>query len=143
MANNRKYYTVDYEKEIIKVVIERLTEKQIKEVKNFKDLGFKIIPVEPPKKKKPTEEEKIKNPFSEKNIKKFLEDKGTKDQLKKYFEIYNQQAIDKETGFPAVYKSNSKPNSPKKFKIGDPKPKGHIATLQWFKTEFPNYPEVS
>ena len=137
----KKHYTIDNANKIVKAIIVDLTEREKKEIKNYIDLGYILSAEEKPKKIKPTAEEQAKNPFSEKNIQAFLKENGTKAQQEKYWEIYNEQAIDKKTGLPAVYKTDSKPTSTKKFKKGDAKPKGHIATLQWFKNTFPTYPE--
>ena len=135
----KKHYVVDDTNKIIRAVIVDLTEKEKKEIKNYLDLGYTLVAVEKPKKERPTEEEQAKNPFSEKNIQAFLKEKATKEQQDEYWKLYKEQANDKKTGLPAVYKTDSKPNSKNKFKKGEPKPKGHIATLQWFKTTFPNY----
>lgn len=134
-----KHYEVDNINHIVKAVVVKLSEKELKEIKNYVALGYTLVNIEPPKKKKVTEEDKKNNPFSEQNVKKYLEEHGTEKQKADYYKIYNTQAKDKKTNMPAVYKTNSKDQQ--KFKAGDPKPKGHIATLQWFKNEFPNYPE--
>lgn len=147
MANSKAHYEVDATNRIIRAIVARLTDKELKEIKNYVTLGFQLVPVEEEKKKRATEEEKANNPFSEMNVRKFLEEKGTKAQQKKYNELYNEQATDKKTGLPAVYKNDSPANKKQglekgaKFKKGDKKPKGHIATLAWFKTEFPDYPD--
>lgn len=134
----KKHYTVDNTSKLVKAIIADLTEKEKKEVKNYMDLGYTLIPEERPKKKQLTEEEKAKNPFSEKNIQAFLKENGTKAQIDNYWKIYNEQAIDHKTGMPLVYKTNSKNG---KFKKGEPRTKGHIATIVWFKKEFPKYEE--
>ena len=151
MAKKTQHYTVDNKNKIVRAYIARLTEKEKKEIKNYLDLGYTLIAEEEPVKRtltkeereeeqKQKEKEQKENPFSEINIQKFLKEKATQEQQKNYWELYNEQAKDKKTNLPAVYKTDSKKNSKKQFKAGDPKPKGHIATLQWFKTEFPNYP---
>lgn len=138
----KKHYTIDNDNRLVKAIVVDLTEKEKKEVKNYIDLGYTLYAEDRPKKKKLTDEEKAKNPFSEKNIQAFLKQNGTQEQQKEYWRLYKEQATDKKTGLPAVYKTDSKKNSATQFKKGDPKPKGHIATLQWFKNEFPNYPET-
>lgn len=147
----KKHYTIDNDYKQVKAIVADITEREKKEIKNYIDLGYTLIPQDRPKKKKQTEEEKKANPFSQKNIQNYLENNATKEQQKQYWNIYNEQAIDKKTQQPAVYKTDSKEEKDKagniiyekgqKFKKGDPKPKGHIATLQWFKIEFPDYPE--
>lgn len=139
---HKKHYTIDNENKIVRAIIVDLTEKEKKEIRNYLDLGYTLSEVEKPKKQKATEEEKEKNPFSEKNIQAFLKDNATKQQQEAYWELYNEQAKDKATGKPAVYKTDSKKGSAKVFKKGDPKPKGHIATLQWFKQTFKDYPKA-
>ena len=133
----KKHYEVNNATKKIIVDMEKVTEKELKIVKNYLELGYESVEVEKPKTKKATEEEKKANPFSEQNIQKFLKANGTADQNKTYWDLYNKQAKDKETKQPVFYKTDSKPAG--KFKKGDPKPVGHIGTLRWFKAEFPNY----
>ena len=146
----KKHYTIDNDNKLVKAIVIDLTEKEKKEVKNYIDLGYNLVPQERPKRiildkeerekrNKQKEEEKKKNKFSEMNVQAFLKQKATQEQQKEYWKLYNEQAKDKKTGLPAVYKTDSKENSTTQFKKGDPKPKGHIATLQWFKTTFPDY----
>jgi len=132
----KKHYDVDNINKIINAEIISLTEKEKKEINNYLYFGYVLKNVEKEKKHKLTQEEKDKNPFSEKRIQEFLEQKATKEQQKKYWEIYNEQATSNKTGELLVYKKDTKD---KKHKAGEPRVKGHIATLQWFKKEFPNY----
>ena len=50
-------------------------------------------------------------------------------QKKEYWDKFNAPVIDKATGEAKLKKDGTK------------KVKGHVATLAWFKKEFPNYPE--
>ena len=142
------HYTIDNDKLTVNAVVELLNDKEMKLVKKYVALGFKLVPVAKAKPQKRTAEEKAEeeaekarkqaeNPFSEVNVKKFLEENGTAAQKKEYYRIYNEQAKDK-NGNPVFYKTDSKEG---KFKKDEPKKKGHIATISWFKKEFPDYPE--
>lgn len=132
----KKHYEVNNTTKQVFVDMVKVTEAEKKVIKNYLDLGYVSVAIEKPKTKKATEEEKKANPFSEQNIQSFLKSKGTAEQNKKYWDLYNQQAKDKVTKQPTFYKTNSKDG---RFKAGDPKPVGHIGTLRWFKAEFPNY----
>lgn len=139
----KKHYEIDNNRRLVKAIIVSLTEREKKEIKNYIDLGYNLVPLEKEKKPKLTEEEKQKqkkeNPFSEQNIQAFLKKNASEEQQKEYWKLYNTQGKDSKTGLPLVYKTDSKENSRVKFKKGDPRPKGHIATLQWFKKTFPEY----
>lgn len=101
--------------------IANLTEKELSAVKNYLALGFVLV------ESKEVNKKITNKAFTAKAIQEFLEEKGTKEQNKIYWEKYNEPVIDKETG------------EYKKTKKGDIKKKGHIATLRWFKSEFPDY----
>ena len=144
----QKHYTIDNEKQNVYVVMELVNDKELKLVKKYIKLGYTLIPVEKEKRIYKTKEQKqaeekekaelaAKKPFSEVNVQTYLEENGTAAQKKKYYEMYNEQAHDK-NGNPVYYKTDS-PDG--KFKKGEPKKKGHIATLSWFKEEFPKYKE--
>ncbi len=111
-----------------------LSEKEKEEVKAYLDLAYTIS--EPKEQPKQTEEEKAKNKFSMVNVQKYLEENGTKEQQKHYWKLFNAPAIDKKTRLEKTYKLDTKDG---KHKAGDIKVRGHIATLRWFKTTFPNY----
>ena len=102
--------------------IPALTERELKTVKNYRELGYKLVPIKEKKEEKPKDSK-----FTAKAIQAFLEEKGTKEQNKIYWEKYNAPVIDKETG------------EQKKYKNGKARVKGHIATIRWFKNEFPDY----
>lgn len=134
MAEKKEPYRIDNENKIVYAIVERLKGKSLQRVKNLIALGYALVPEEPPKKAK-----KEASLLTEKNIQAFLKEKGTKEQQNKYWELYNEQAKDQKTGLPAVYKTDSTAKSKGTFKKGEPKPKGHVATLAWFKNTFPNH----
>lgn len=113
-------YQINDESREISADIDRLSNKDITRLQKYQLLGYKII-----NKKEPTKEPKEE--FKKEVIIKFLEDKP--EHLKKYWELYNEPSISKKT------------NKVRKTKEGKIIPKGHIATLSWFKKEFPKYPE--
>lgn len=132
----KKHYEINNATKQVLAVVEKLTDAETKAVKKYLDLGYVLVAQEQPKKKKATEEEQKANPKSEINIQKYLKANATAEQQKKYWDLYNRQAKDKETKQPVFYKTDSKNG---KFKKGDPKPVGHIGTLRWFKETFPEY----
>lgn len=116
MAN----YTLEGKKVIAKVA--SLSEKELQAVKNYLALGYELVEFK--KEKKDPQEA-----FKAKTIQVWLDENATKAQKKEYWDRFNAPVIDKNTG-----KQKTK-------KDGTPKVKGHVATLAWFKKEFPNYPE--
>ena len=108
----------------------KITVKEMKQMKKLAEgLGYSIIPV--------AEEKKEKNPlWTAAAIQQFIEENGTKKQKDDYWAKFNEPMKDKETGEPITYKHDTKDG---KHKAGDIRVKGHVATLQWFKKEFPNY----
>ena len=64
-------------------------------------------------------------------IQEWLKENGTKEQQAKYWELFN--AVVMKDDKPVLYKTGEK--------AGEPKVKGHIATLSWFKETFPKYPK--
>lgn len=114
MAN----YTLDGKKVIAKVAT--LSEKELQAVKNYLALGYVL---EEYKKEKKEPKEK----FKAVTIQKWLDENGTKAQKKEYWDRFNAPVIDKDTGKPKLKKN------------GTPKIKGHVATIAWFKKEFPSY----
>ena len=137
---SKKHYKINRKANTIEAVISELNEKDIKDIKICTQLGMTFIPIEPEPKIKLTKEEQEKkrkeNPFSEINVQNYLKEYATPKQQKAYFDIYNQQARDGKTKEPLFYKNDSADG---KHKEGEPKVKGHIAGLSWFKKEFPNY----
>lgn len=117
----------------IRFNVKDITKGELKTVKKLAEgLGYKLVPIDPPKKEKEPKPE-----WTAEAIQKFLEEKGTQEQKDKYWEKFNDPMID-EDGLPVVYKKDSKDKTHKK---GEPRVKGHVATLQWFKKEFPKYPK--
>ena len=136
-----KNYTINYETKVIEADISKLTTREKKEINNHLDLKFTLVPrvkVETKKSKEEEEAERIANPFSEINVQKYLEKNASQKQKEKYWEKYNEQAKDSKTKMPLYYKKDT-PDG--KHKAGEPRVKAHIATLGWFKKEFPNYEE--
>lgn len=145
----RKNFEVNHEEKKVIVKVGKLTDEEMAIVKQYKDLfGYEIVPyVEPKKEKKETKPE-----WKAEAIQEWLKKNGTEEQNKKYWELFNGQAKD-ENGIPLVYKYNvyKKDNKNKLVyddngnkillhKKGEPRKKGHIATLYWFKKEFKEYP---
>jgi hypothetical protein len=155
---NQNYVVVNEEKKVY-AKIGNLKEEEMKAVLNYKTLGFEVIPYEEPKK----EPKETNSKLTAEAVQKYLKEHGTKEQQNKYWEIYNEQATD-ENGNPLVYKNNvyktetietgekdenGKPKTKTKrvkdengkniilYKKGEPRKKGHIATLHWFKETFP------
>ena len=117
----------------IRFNVKDITKGELKTIKKLAEgLGYKLVPFTPEKEKKEAKPE-----WKAEAIQKFLEEKGTKAQQKKYWEKFNEPMKD-EDGETVVYKKDSKDG---KHKKGEPRVKGHVATLQWFKKEFPKYPE--
>ena len=114
MAN----YKVEGKKIIANVSL--LNEKELTAVKNYMALGYTLEEYVKPK-KQPNEK------FKAATIQKWLDDNGTKAQKEKYWEIYKSPVIDKKTGEKKLKKD------------GTEKIKGHVATIAWFKQEFPDY----
>lgn len=121
MAN----YTIDNEKKQIIVKMESATEKEMKAIINFQKIGYELVPF---KKEKKTEEELAASKFSKANIIKYLEENGSKEQQKRFAEIQEEVAEGK------FYTKDTKTH-----KKGEPKKKGFIAALKYFKEQFPNY----
>ncbi len=116
MAN----YKLEGKKVIAKVAA--LSEKELQAVKNYMALGY-VLEEYKKEKKEPQEL------FKAATIQKWLDENGTKAQKKEYWDKFNAPVIDKATGEAKLKKDGTK------------KVKGHVATLAWFKKEFPNYPE--
>lgn len=83
MAN----YVVDNKKQIITVDMDRITEKQLKQVKKYIALGYEL---------KVLEKEQPKPKYTKKNIDAFLKEKGSEED-RKIFKA-KQEEIKAETG---------------------------------------------
>ena len=115
--------------------MDRLTQKEIKEIRNFVSLfGYKVVTYEAPKltkaekeeNKKRLSEEQKNNPRSKQNIEKYLKDNGTEEQKKKFKDIQNEIATDEQ-------------GNPKTYKNGKPIKKGFMGAYRYFKEQFPEY----
>ena len=115
-----------------------LNDKDLKIIKNYVAIGYTLNPIEPVKKevKIATEEEKAKNPYSALNIQRFLSEKaGKNEDGKPYIDIY-WELYKKPLKSGACYKDDSADGM---FKAGQPRVKGHVGTLKWFKDTFEGY----
>ena len=120
--------------EEIRFDVNKITKGELKTIKKLAEgLGYKLVPIVPEKVKKEPKAE-----WTAEAIQKFLDEKATKEQQKKYWAKFNEPMTD-DNGEPVVYKKDSKDGE---HKAGEPRVKGHVATLQWFKKEFPEYPNA-
>ena len=124
-----------------------LTAQEIREIKGFVAIGFKVIHQDPPQQSKEEKEKEketaaISCHYSEQKVKAFLEkiDKENNNTalMDEYKKLYSEQAgtnrkqtIIKEDGTKEVI---TRPNEPVFKMNGDPKPKGFINVLMWFKS---------
>ena len=115
MAN----YEVNNAKKVVYAKVECLTEKQIKAVRNYLALGYKL-----------EDKPKGEKDFSKDSVIAYLKQYGTPEQIKKFNDKMEAQAKDRETGEP-IFK-----------KDGSPRKVGFIAGLKYFQNEFPNYPNA-
>lgn len=122
MAKRENYKIVN--KEIYVKMANKLSAKELTVINNYVSLGYKMVIWE--KEKKETNEN-----WTAAAIQKWLKENGTKEQQAKYWELFN--AVVMKDGKPVLYTSGEKKD--------EPKVKGHIATLSWFKDTFPKYPE--
>ena len=128
-----KHYEVNNEERVVNAKMHLLNDEDLRVLKNYVAIGYSINPVEPKKQKVviASDEEKALNPYSAMNVQKFIEEKGTEEQKKKYWELFNTRLKNN-----AVYKDDTKDG---KHKKGEPRVKGHIYTLKWFKDTFKDY----
>lgn len=119
---------------IIKFDVDKITKKEMKQIKKLADgLGYKLQPIVEPKEKKEA------NPqWTEKAIRAYLDEYGTKAQKEDFEKKYNAPIKDA-NGNPVVYQKASKDG---KHKKGDIRVKGFVATIQWFKKQFPDFPDA-
>ena len=109
----------------------KITKAEAKAIKKLQDFfGYSIVP---------EKEEKEKSEiWTAAAIQEFLNKNGTKAQIEKYWKLHDEPMVDKETNQPLLIK---KDNPKTGRKAGEVRVKGHIATLRWFKEEFPDYGE--
>ena len=110
---------VNHEKKEIKIVMDiEMSKKDLVKVKNCEALGYTVISTD--SKTVYTSKEKI---FTEENIKAFLKTKG-KEAEKMFDEEKARIAIDKKT------------DTPKLNKKGEPKTRGFVGALKWFRAKY-------
>lgn len=128
-----KHYEINNNTKTISANMGILNDKDLKIIKNYVAIGYTLNPIEPEKKvvKIATDEERAKNPYSAVNIQKYLEEEGTDKQKADYWKLYNAPLKNN-----ACYQKDSKDG---KHKAGEPRFKGHVGTLKWFKESFPDY----
>ena len=128
MAEKKEHFEIVGD--TIRFDAKNITKAEAKAVKKLADLfNYKLVPYIPEIKKEP------KEIWTAAAVQKFLEENGTKAQQKQYWDKFNAPMLD-DAGKPVVYKNDSKDGRHKK---GETRVKGHVATMQWFKKEFPNY----
>lgn len=120
MAN---YKVIGKSKKII-ADIAALTEAELSAVKNYMALGYELE--EKKEKKAP------KEAFTAKAIQAYLEEKGTKEQQKAYWDLFNKPVYKKD-------KNGNKTDEVVKLKNGEVKKQGHVACISWFKDTFKDY----
>ena len=125
-----KHYEVDNVAKQVKAVIIKLTDAEQMEVDKFRHNGYEIIGVDKLK------TEKRESLYTQEKVVAYLKSLGKQEYLDTYNKLYNEQALDKNKK-PSYYLEDSKNG---KHKKGEPKVKGHIGTLTWFKKTFENYP---
>ena len=137
-------YSINNEEQAVYAVVVKLSAKEKKEIKNYLDLGYKLVPIEPKVRtkeevkeaKKAAEEAKAANPYSQQNVEKFLQNKGNEALWAEYQQRYNEQAGTNR------HRKNKKgvveplPDEPKFLKDGTPKNKGFANCIGWFKAQF-------
>lgn len=118
----------------IKFDVDKITKTEMKQIKKLADgLGYKLQPLVKPKEKKEA------NPqWTEKAIRAYLDEYGTKAQKEKFADKYNAPILDEDKN-PVLYRKDSKDG---KHKKGDIRIKGFVATIQWFKKQFPDFPDA-
>lgn len=105
----------------IYVDVEEISEKDFETVLRYQKLGFVI---ETRKTKKPSA---TGDKFKATTIQNWLKENATKEQQKKYWEVFNAPVYDTKTKKKKINKD------------GTPRKKGHVAGLAWFRKEFPEY----
>ena len=131
-----KNYRIDGKK--IYAAVAALSEKELKEVKNYIALGYELIAIE---KKTKTKEEKeaeaAANTYSKKNIEAFLKQKGKEALWEEYSKRYNEQAgTNRKRTNPETGKIEVLPDEPKFLKSGKVKVKGFATCIGWFRVKF-------
>lgn len=112
----KSYCIIDDKKQTVTFVVDKLTKKEAENLKILNAIGYDLV--------RTTAEELYpsKNLYTKENVEKFLKTKD-KDIQKKFKEKQEEIATD-ENGVV------------KRFKNGNPRKKGYINGLKWFKEEF-------
>ena len=113
----KNYCIIDDTNQTITFVADKLTKKEQETIKGLIAIGYKA--------NRTTAEElyPTEKIYTKENVAKFLKSKGA-DVEKKFKAIQEEPAIDKDTGAAKTYKN------------GNPRKKGYIAALKWFKEEY-------
>lgn len=135
-------FIVNEEEKVIYAKMGMLTDKDKKAIKDYIDVfGYKVekyIPIKKTEEEKKIEEEEKKNSkYSKEKIKAYLLKYGTEEQQKYFDSVQEEIAIDKKTNKPKVWDRDTE-----NHKKGEPKTKGYIAALKWFRQTFETYPEA-
>lgn len=139
METMREAYKIDGDKIIAR--IEVLNEKQLKTVKNYMALGFKLVPYVKPEKPAKAKDDKR---YTAESVKAFLEAQAPED-IATYENMANAETGNYYKKDVPKYETTTDANgNERKKKIkgqyshmeGDPILKGHVATLHWFKEKY-------
>ena len=137
-------YTINNEEQAVYAVVVKLSAKEKKEIKNYLDLGYKLVPVAPKVRtkeevkeaKKAAEEAKAANPYSQQNVEAFLQRKGNEELWEEYKERYKEQAGTNRHRKNKDGVVEPLPDEPKFLKSGEAKKKGFANCIGWFKAQF-------
>lgn len=137
-----KNYRIDGKK--IYAAVAALSEKELKEVKNYIALGYDMIPVEKKVKTKAEKEaEAAANPYSKVNVEAFLKQEGNEKLWKEYKARHDEQAgTNRFRKNPETKEIEQLPDEPKFLNSGKPKKKGFANCIGWFTEKFEYDPET-
>ena len=117
-------FTIDNKRQEVRAVVAALNERELKEIKNYLALGYKLVPVEPVKMTKAEKEAAAAaNPYGKKMVEEFLEQPENAEYLAEYNRRYYEQAGTNRKG---------KDDEPVWKKDGTPKLKGFANCIGWF-----------
>jgi hypothetical protein len=144
----KAHFTVDSKNKVIFANVEKLTDKELNTVKKYITLGYELKETETVKKETPD--------FSRDSVIKFLEENGTPEQIATFNRImdepiksgavYAKDVYERETYIGADGETHTRDKKDKdgnkiiSHRAGEPKTKGYIASLKYFKEQFPLYP---
>ena len=115
-----KHYETTANKQIL-VSVDKLTAKELKVVKNYIELGYTLIEVQPVKK------EVVDEKWTKKGIETFIAKNATDEQKKEYEYLTTKQAVSKKTGKPLFNKN------------GSPRKVGIVGAFHWLSETFEEY----